>query len=188
MEPAIPHNNLWNDLVAGGDTSAKAIASFTALPERQQEATFQHLIHQAKAFIDNLIAEENKGNRYDFRIVKDKLIRVLDALPYLVVTETLRKEALKRVEEMDKRAAPLTNIDIAIKCDELAKKLAPPTLSMPEGRHIIECSSVEELKAKLEEVLPPGVVSDVIAQFEKNGGGIILSMQAMNKKSPPPKE
>ena len=188
MEPTTPNNQLWNALITGGDVSANAIADFTALSERQRDATFKQLFHHAEAFVENLIAEERKGNTHDFKIVKNKLIRVLDALPYLTVTDSLRDEATKRLADLDKRSEPLTNIDIAMKCDEIAKKLEPPTLGTLKKPHIIECSSIAELKEKLADVLPPEVANEVIAQIEKDGGGIILGMQAIIKKTPPPKE
>jgi hypothetical protein len=188
MEPNTPNHQLWNALVTGGDSSANAIADFTALSERQREAVFKQLFHQAGTFVDNLIAEERKGTRHDFRVVKEKLIRVLDALPYLTVTDSLRDEATKRLADLDKRSEPLTNIDIAMKCDEIAKKLEPPTLGTLKTPHVIECSSIAELKEKLAHVLPPEVANEVITQIEKDGAGIIFGMQAIIKKTPPPKE
>lgn len=177
---------MWNALVTGGDVSINAIAAFTELCERDRKRTLEQLFHQAESFVDNLIVEETKGNRHDFRTVKEKLIRVLEALPYLVVTDALREEATKRLAELDKRSEPLTNIDIAMKCDEVAKKLKPQSLEdlTAPTPQVIQCSSLEDLKEKLTGKLPPEAIDDIISEIEKSGGGILFGFQAIIKKRP----
>lgn len=180
-------DHLWNALTEGGEGSTKAIAHFTTLTERQRDAAFEQILRRAEGFVATLIAEEQSGDRQKFRESKARLIRVLDAIPSRAITETLREVAHKRVAEIDKRTEPLTNIDIAIKCDELAKQLKPQTLSDLSGTTVIECESMEELKQKLTEVLPAEIIDHVIAQIEESGGDIILgSLSVPKKKKNPP--
>ena len=63
MDPSISADHLWNALVEGGAGSQKAVASFTALPERQKEAAFEQLLRRTEGYISTLIAEETAGNR-----------------------------------------------------------------------------------------------------------------------------
>jgi hypothetical protein len=191
MEPSNQSDQLWKALVEGGDASTKAIAHFISLSERQRDATFEQLLRRAEGFVAALITEERTGNVREFRESKARLIRVLDAIPSLATTETLREVAQKRVAEIDKQTEPLTNIDIAMKCDELAKKLAPPSLNKLSTPTVVECESMEELKEKLSEVLPAEIAKDIIAQIEASGGDIILgsiSLTKMKKKKSPPSE
>lgn len=184
MQPTPPHNNLWDALVTGGSVSSAAISNFASLSVKEQESTFKQLFHHAEMFVEHLIAEERTADRHTFRVVKDKLLRVLDALPVLTVTDTLREEAAQRLAEIDKRSQPLMNIDIAMKCDEIAKKLAPVSLSDLKGPTVIQCSSMADLKEKLKGTFPPSEIDQIIAEIEKSGGGILFGFEAINKKRP----
>lgn len=189
MEPSTHSDQLWNALVEGGDASTRAIAHFTSLSERQRDTTFEQLLRRAEGFVAALITEERTGNVRNFRESKAKFIRVLDAIPSLATTDTLREAAQLRVAAIDKQTEPLTNIDIAMKCDELAKRLAPPSLNQLVKPTVIECESMEELKEKLSEVFPPEIATHIIAQIEASGGDIILGsigIKKTKKKSPPP--
>ncbi len=180
-------DHLWNALTEGGEASTQAIANFTTLSERQRDAAFEQLMRRAEGCVATLIAEERTGDRQKFRESKARLIRVLDAIPSLAVTETLREVAHKRVADIDKQTEPLTNIDIAMKCDELAKQLKPATLRTIAGTTVIECESMEDLKQQLTKLLPPEIIDHVISQIDESGGDIILgSLTIQNKKNKPP--
>ncbi len=182
-------DHLWNAITEGGEASTKAIVQFTNLTERQRDATFEQLLRRAEGFVATLIAEEQTGDRQKFRESKARLIRLLDAIPSLAVTETLREVAHRRVADIDKQTKPLTNIDIAMKCDELAKQLKPATLRTIAGTTVIECESMEDLKQQLTKLLPPEIIDHVISQIDESGGDIILgslNIPKKNKKSPPP--
>ena len=165
MDPSISADHLWNALVEGGAGSQKAVASFTALPERQKEAAFEQLLRRTEGYISTLIAEETAGNRHIFRESKAKFLRVLDSIPALADTDTLKDAAQKKIAEIDKQSEPLTNIDIAMKCDEIADKLNPLTLSDLTGPNVIECNSLEELKQQLSGLLPPEVAAHIISEI-----------------------
>lgn len=186
MEPSTHSDQLWNALVEAGDASSKAIAHFTLLSERQRDTTFAQLLRRAEGFVATLISEERTGNKHTFRESKTRLLRVLDAIPSLATTDALRELAQKRVSEIDKQTEPLTNIDIAMKCDELAKRLSLPASSRLSMPTVIECESMEELKQKLSEVLPLEIASGLIAQIEASGGNIILGSISITKKKTPP--
>lgn len=189
MGPSISSDQLWNALTEGGDVSRKAIASFGELPERQKDATFEQILRRAEEFVSTLIAEETTGSRFSFRELKAKFLRVLDAIPELAVTDALREVAKGRIAQIDTQSQCLTNIDITMKCDEVAEKLEPLSLSGLKASTVIECDSIEELQEKLANVMPAEVAADVVAHIEANLEQLILgSINTKNKKkkNPPP--
>ena len=190
MDPSISADHLWNALVEGGDASQKAVASFTALPEGQKDTAFEQLLRRTEGYILTLIAEETAGNRHIFRESKAKFLRVLDAIPSLANTDALKETAQKRIAEIDKQSEPLTNIDIVMKCDEIADKLNPLTLSDLTGPKVIECTSLEELKQQLSELVPPEVAAHIISEIGDSDDAIITGSISLSKntkkKNPPP--
>ena len=178
MEPSLQPEQFWNNLVKGGAAASEAIADFTKMPEMQRDALVAQLFARAEAYVDYLIAEELKRDRSAFRPIKDDFLKVLNAVPDLLTTSEARRAGIAKVQEIDRRALTLENIDIGMTCDEVVKKLNEPHGLNLDGLKMVECASLEELKEALGGSSPP----EILEKIEKEGGVMVLGI--MIRKNP----
>lgn len=128
---------LWNALVVGGNTASKAITELTGLSASKRHAAFatalEGILQHAERFVTDLISNESTTDPTHFSNEKKKLLAVLDAVPALATTAQSRVLAAQKVAALDELARPLIDINIGMKCEEIAGKLRAPVFGELRG-------------------------------------------------------
>lgn len=125
MEQSTQPDALWKALVLRGDASSNAIAKYSEMPELNREAALKQIFEYAKKCVDILQPKEGKAGG-EFREGKDSILTVIESLPHLVNTRSLRALATQGLKELDNHSSKLTNDDIGASCSSAIERLRVP--------------------------------------------------------------
>jgi hypothetical protein len=125
MEQSIQPDALWKALILGGNPSGSAIAKYSEMPELKREAALRQIFDHAKKLVGTLLAEEGKAQG-DFRTGKNNILTVIEAVPDLANTPSLRASATQRLNELETESKKLTNDEISLSCSSAVERLRVP--------------------------------------------------------------